>query len=267
MVGARVPDEIELISDANAAVVFGDGKVVLQLGIPLLAVLNVTEATGVLAHELGHVRQGWARRTFLSLMKVGNWFGDVIISEQHRERGEGTMESVRAIALMLALLIMRVLMAVADGMALIMAREMELDADRYEAMLVGPQVFAATSEKISAAAVVLAGALHNAEQGAPCPDNLARWAQFHVARMPPLQRRKLARMMTRDAQGSPHPPYEDRVENARATAQRGVMDLAGPATDLLKSFDGLARQLTIRGPHLGVRFQPVAQMLMQDTRG
>jgi Zn-dependent protease with chaperone function len=167
------------------------------------------------------------------------------------------------VALLLAMLVMRVLMAVADSMALIMAREMELDADRYEAMLVGPQVFAATAEKISAASVVLAEALEKAEQGGACPDNLARWAQFHVARMPPPQRRRLARLLTRDAQGAPHPPFEDRVENARATTRQGLMNLEGPATDLLRSFDNVARQVTLQW-RPGVRFLPVSQLLPQD---
>jgi Zn-dependent protease with chaperone function len=60
-VGTRVPDEIRLIPDINAAVVeqsrllgLVGGRRFLYMGLPLLQVMTVDQLRSVLAHELGH---------------------------------------------------------------------------------------------------------------------------------------------------------------------------------------------------------------------
>ena len=65
-VGAPRPHAIRLVVDANAAASFesgllgvlGPSRLVLIIGLPLVAGLSLRQFTGVLAHEFGHFSQG-----------------------------------------------------------------------------------------------------------------------------------------------------------------------------------------------------------------
>jgi Zn-dependent protease with chaperone function len=66
-VGTRVPDEIRLVTEVNAAVWEDAGRVglrrgqrILYVGVPLLQALTVTQMRAVVAHELGHYARGHA---------------------------------------------------------------------------------------------------------------------------------------------------------------------------------------------------------------
>src|SRR5262249_15500074 len=66
--GTRVPDEIRLVPDVNAAVLeesrllgLVGGRRLMYVGLPLLQVLTVGQLRSVLAHELGHYSQSHAR--------------------------------------------------------------------------------------------------------------------------------------------------------------------------------------------------------------
>lgn len=66
-VGTRVPDEIRLVTEVNAAVWEDAGRVglrrgqrILYVGVPLLQALTVTQMRAVIGHELGHYARGHA---------------------------------------------------------------------------------------------------------------------------------------------------------------------------------------------------------------
>lgn len=66
-VGTRMPDEIRLVAEVNAAVWEDAGRVglrrgqrILYVGVPLLHALTVTQMGAVVAHELGHYAGGHA---------------------------------------------------------------------------------------------------------------------------------------------------------------------------------------------------------------
>jgi Zn-dependent protease with chaperone function len=58
LAGTRGPDDIRLVDGANASVWERRGVRYLELGLPLVAGLNVGELRSVLAHELGHYGGG-----------------------------------------------------------------------------------------------------------------------------------------------------------------------------------------------------------------
>jgi Zn-dependent protease with chaperone function len=80
-VGTRGPDEIRIVPEVNAAVwesasLLGlrPGRRHLEIGLPLLAGLSVSELRAVLAHELGHFSHGHTRLaalTYRATMTVG----------------------------------------------------------------------------------------------------------------------------------------------------------------------------------------------------
>jgi Zn-dependent protease with chaperone function len=79
--GTRGPDEIRVVPGVNAAVWEGSsllglrpGRRYLEVGLPLLAGLSVSELRAVLAHELGHLGHGhtrFAAVTYRASMTLG----------------------------------------------------------------------------------------------------------------------------------------------------------------------------------------------------
>lgn len=79
----------------------------------------------------------------------------------------------------------------------------------------------------------------------PLPDNLPRWAALGVDEMSRGERRTAARRLTRDAAGVPHPPHDERVENAQRTGARGIpLPDDAPGSALFRSFDAWATRVT-----------------------
>ncbi|OGQ15384.1 MAG: hypothetical protein A2138_09795 [Deltaproteobacteria bacterium RBG_16_71_12] len=252
--GVATPDEVLLTGEANAAVIEDDDKrVALVLGLPLVAVLSVRELAGVVAHELGHVRQGWGRRFLVFVITSHGWFRGAIedleseadAADERVSLPEAAMSLTRAVALVVGLRLLALCLRLSDALITALATEMELDADRVEAHVAGAEAFASASEKICAAAVVLGETRLRARLGArELPDNLARWAAIRVGAMPRSERRRAARRITRDAAGVPHPPHEARVANAQRTNATGLPLPDAQGSALFRSFDAYATRAT-----------------------
>src|SRR5690606_29383698 len=76
---------IDVDAMANASASFRRGllsffgnDLVLTLGLPLVAALDLRQLTGVLAHELGHFRQGLAMRLTYIIQRINGWFFRVV---------------------------------------------------------------------------------------------------------------------------------------------------------------------------------------------
>ena len=80
IVGAPRPSKIELDCRLNASVELRHGwarfndRLVLRLGLPLVAALTQRELAGVLAHEFGHFTQGFGLRASYLIRGVNRWF-------------------------------------------------------------------------------------------------------------------------------------------------------------------------------------------------
>ncbi|MDP2346080.1 MAG: M48 family metallopeptidase [Deltaproteobacteria bacterium] len=243
-VQTRAPDEVHFDCDSNAAVVSTQGRTILILGLPVVACLSVRELAGLLSHELGHVRQGFSRRLLLQVVRVHRWFAGAVESALAgaKDAERGYVEAIRDISLAIGLWFLTGVLTVVNALTLFLAREMELDADRYEATVGGSAAFVSTAEKLCAAAVVLDKTIAEAAAGvSACPDNLPRWAAFHVERMPQSLRRRAARRLMRDAAGVPHPPFDVRVANAATVKGAGYALPDVAAVDLFRAFDSYSR--------------------------
>jgi Zn-dependent protease with chaperone function len=87
--GERLPSEVYLIGDVNAWVADRGGfmgigsRRVMGLGLPLLAILNVSQFRAVLAHEFGHYYGGdtrlgpWVYKTKLAIVRTFQNIGSV----------------------------------------------------------------------------------------------------------------------------------------------------------------------------------------------
>ncbi len=78
----KMPDEVYLIHQANAAVLQRDKKRILLLGLPVLQLLTVSQFRAVLAHEFGHFYAGdtrlgpWVFRARMNMAQVLKRLGD-----------------------------------------------------------------------------------------------------------------------------------------------------------------------------------------------
>src|SRR5262249_33517292 len=141
--------------EGGALGVFGN-TLVLTIGLPLAAGLSLKQLAGVLAHEFGHFSQGAGMRLIVLIMTVNQWFARVVYE---RDAWDETLASwsgasnggyvlvgvaVVGRAVWLPRRILWVLMYLGHIVSGFLLRQMEYDADRYEARLVGADVFAQT---------------------------------------------------------------------------------------------------------------------------
>src|SRR5690349_3556293 len=84
LVGAPMPRRIDLACELNASASFRRGAasllgndLVLTIGLPLVAGLNLAQFAGVIAHEFGHFTQGFGMRLSYVIRSVNGWFARV----------------------------------------------------------------------------------------------------------------------------------------------------------------------------------------------
>ncbi len=128
-------------------------------------------------------------------------------------------------------------------------RQMEYDADRYEARMVGGKVFASTCWRLRELSLAQNGAyadLQSSWQERRLPDNLPRLILANVSQIPAEVMAAYRKAMGQAKTGlfDTHPSDRDRIAHARAEGDDGIFDLEGPATDLFRNFDALARVAT-----------------------
>lgn len=162
VVGSPVPREIHVDCQVNASASFRRGwlsffgaDLVLTIGLPLTAGMSLRQLAGILAHELGHFSQAAGMRLTYVVRTINFWFYRVVnerdsfdekLEEAARDE-DGRMAVLGQLARFFVWLSRRVLwglMMVGNAVSSSMMRQMEYDADRYEARLVGPKVFEST---------------------------------------------------------------------------------------------------------------------------
>ena len=79
-VGAPSPERIEVDCQVNASARLDNGplaprrRLVLTIGLPLAAGLNLKEFAGVMAHEFGHFSQSAGMRLSYLIRSINHWF-------------------------------------------------------------------------------------------------------------------------------------------------------------------------------------------------
>lgn len=151
--GAPFPRRIEVNCDANAAAGFRRGwlslfsnDLVLVIGMPLAAKLDVAQLAGVIAHEFGHFRQRTTMRLSYIIRSVNGWFARVVYERDSWDASlhECFYSGVWQLSALCWLLrgfvwltrrILWALMMVSHTITCWLSREMELDADRAQAVI------------------------------------------------------------------------------------------------------------------------------------
>ena len=267
-VGAPRPERIEVDCSVNAAAGYAGGafsifgrKPVLVIGLGLVAGLDLKQLAGVMAHELGHISQGSGARLMDVISSINSWFARVVYERDEWDetlRGWSTGDhgaeivigALARLAVWLARRVLWVLLHAGHLVNMVFLRQREYDADRYEARMVGAKVFVKTLRRINE--LQLAGQLAMSDiqsswQQRRLPDNYPKLILANVPQIPKeaLAAYRKAVDQVRTGLFDTHPSDRDRIARAKGEGQGdGIFHLDGPASDVFRDFDALARSVT-----------------------
>jgi Zn-dependent protease with chaperone function len=264
LVRAPMPCRIDVDCQVNASASLRRGfwsrDLVLTVGLPLAAGLDMRQFAGVLAHEFGHFAQGAGMRLTYVIRNINFWFARVVY-----ERDQWDMELERAaksIDLRLGVVlhaargcvwvtrrILWALMHAGHAISCFMLRQMEYDADRYESKVAGSDAFESTAERLRVLNVAAQVAFEDVRQswaGHRLPENLPLLIGHKATSLSADIRQKLAGATGSAKTGwfDTHPCDADRVKAARALNEPGVFRVTQPAAELFADFAETSNAVT-----------------------
>jgi Zn-dependent protease with chaperone function len=205
-----------------------------------------------MAHELGHFAQGMGMRLTYLVRSIVDWFVRVVyqrdqwddwLDETSRELDIriGWIFLVAQLFVMIGRRLLWLLLHVGLAISGIMLRQMEFDADSYEARLAGSAAFGNTVRKLQ----LLNGATTLAQMQLSASldhrklvDNLPGLITIHARQMSkqvlPLIEKEISESKT--GWFDSHPCDKDRITAAERLAAPGTFHTDRPAADLFEDF-------------------------------
>lgn len=267
-VGAPLPKRIYVDATANAHAslrrgvfsLVGEDDLVLTIGLPLVAGLSLQQVAGVLAHEFAHFSQRAGMRLSYLIRASNFWFARVVFQPDsmddwmRRNSGDGLLAMLIVLlakgCIWLTRRILFGLMWAGQAISCYMMRQMEFDADRYEARLVGATTFESTMRDIRV--LDLSHQKSLADLGAcwrenRLADSLPALTLANRERMSEEVRNRIRQHVEKEKTElfSTHPADEERCASARRETAEPVFRSDLPATVLFRDFDALARSVTL----------------------
>jgi len=275
-VGSVRPDRIEIVTGPVAMASwmgFLRRQYVLVVGLPLLGSLTAEEFAGLVAHEVGHFRQGLGCFLQRLIGGVNGWFFTVVYERDDFDHqveawaDEGFFWSLLSMMARCGAWVGRGALFCLGMLGVLvsryMERQQEFDADRYWCRVAGAKSFATAMRK-----VWYLGLAHSVSQefvGACLdqgylPDDFPR---VNLGLLRCLSREDIAkfeegRKKEKTRWLDTHPGDAERVAMATREGRPGVYHVQRPAAWLLRDFEGLCKQLTRETYEhvLGARFSP-----------
>jgi Zn-dependent protease with chaperone function len=269
-VGAPMPRRIDLDCQLNASAGFRRGALsllgndlVLTIGLPLVAGLNLRQFAGVIAHEFGHFTQGFGMRLSYVVRRINAWFArvvyerdawDVMLAEWCEEAEDWRIMLIAGCARMavgFSRLLLMLLMYLGHGVSCFLLRQMEYDADSYEIRLAGSEPFEQTIKRLAtlgeAAGKSYKEMVASWNMNRRLPDNFPAFLVRREMAIPHVQREKIEDTvgLARTGIFDSHPSDGDRIRQARRAGEPGVFHLEHPASTLFANFDAVAKQVTL----------------------
>lgn len=269
VVGAPMPSRIDLDCQLNASAGFRRGllslfgnDLVLTIGLPLVAGMDIRQFAGVIAHEFGHFSQGFGMRLSYVIRKINVWFARVVFERDQWDQAledAATEATDGRLAVLLAVtrlgvwfsrLFLRLLMMVGHGASCFLLRQMEYDADSYQIKLVGSTVFESTVQRLrilgEASSLAYKQMRTTWNLSKQLPESVPSFVVHSETQIPPHVREKILNTLGLAKTGlfDTHPCDADRIRCARHANEPGAFDMDLPATVLFSSFEVVAKQVT-----------------------
>ncbi len=264
LVGAPAPCRIDVDCEVNASASLRRGlwskDLILTVGLPLVAGLDMRQFAGVLAHEFGHFAQGAGMRLTYIIRRINMWFARVVYERDEWDqkldraaRGSDwrigiVLHSARG-CVWLTRRILWALMYAGNAISCFMMRQMEYDADSYEAKIAGSDTFELTAARLRVLSIATRNAYEDVQQSwtsKRLPENLPLLIGHKASSLPDEVLQKLSTSAASEKTGwfDTHPCDPDRVRAARALNERGVFRVLDPATGLFADFADLSKTVT-----------------------
>jgi len=268
LLGAPLPRRINLDCEVNASASFRRGVVsmigsdlILTIGLPLVNGMSLRQLTGVLAHELGHFAQGGGMRLSYIIRRISHWFArvvyerdglDISLEEASKEGGSILVLVVVWAArgcVWLTRRILWVLMAVGNAISCMLLRQMEYDADRYEARVAGSGQFEETARQLLMLGVGQQVAMNDLDtfwQEKKLPDNFPQLVTVNAEMLDDETREKIwsDRVSAKTGWFDTHPSDADRIKNANKDTEPGIVHVDLPAEALFDNYEAESRTVT-----------------------
>ena len=272
LLGAPRPTAIHITCDLNAAAelhrswlnIFGDRRISLHLGLPLVAGLTLQQFTGVLAHELGHFTQRTAMWLENTVRRTNHWFLKAAYERDSIDEWLLRQCAVRSPLAMIGYLgraIVWLVRWIILGFALagttiscLMSREMEYNADRCQSLVVGFSSLASTMRRLRELGVAHQISFRDlaAFYGeGRLPDDMIALSLANVSFITPKVKTELRRMMTEEVTGvfDSHPSDRDRIQSATEDGSPGIFQSGTlvddlPASVLFGRFREISKAIT-----------------------
>ncbi len=269
LVGAAPPRRIDIDSDVNASASFRAGffsllrrgDLVLTIGLPLVAAMSRRQFAGVLAHEFGHFAQGMGMRITYLAHSVVNWF---IRAAYQRDGWDEKLDELASapngwigllvlfirLCIWLGRLALKGVAVVGVFLCSFMLRQMEFDADRYEAQLAGSGDFAPTCRRILELGECYPKAMEDSrrmfERAKQLPDDFPALVADYCRRLTPEARDGVARAAGDRSSSvfSTHPSFAARIAAAESAGFPGLYLDESPASGLFTNFPDASRKAT-----------------------
>jgi len=265
VIGSPRPTRIDVSCEVNAGARIGrfwkNRELILMIGLPLVAGLKLREFACILAHEFGHLAQGGATRLWTIAGRINDWFARVVYERDQWDQvlitwardtdlRVGIVLHLTRSLVWLSRRILWVLMQMGRAASCLMSRQMEHDADRYSAALVGVDAFETTQRRIRELGVAWLMADRDLQLS---------WTERRLAdNLPMLVCIKSRMLSDDDCQAAElemagrrqrlfatHPTNAARINHVKRYATPGGFDVAGPATALFSSFKMIAHAVTL----------------------
>jgi hypothetical protein len=233
---------------------------IFTIGLPLATGLDIRQFAAVLAHEFGHFAQGAGMRLTYVIRKINFWFARVVYEQDEwdlkLERSARGSDWRIAIVLhaargcvWLTRRILWALMQAGRAISCFMLRQMEYDADSYEAKIAGSDAFEQTASRLRVLNVATQVAYEDVRQSWASnrlPEDLPLLIDHKANTLSAEIHQKLATSTESQKTGwlDTHPSDADRVRAARQLNEPGVFRLAEPATQLFSDFSELSKIVT-----------------------
>lgn len=284
IVRAPMPKRIDINCDVNASArfrrgwlsVFGANDLVLTLGMPLVANLTAQQLAGVIAHELGHFAQGAGTRLTYISHRMFHWLVEAVygrdswdawiarVSDSLGPRLSWVLFPIRGF-IWLTRKMLWVLLFVGHAISSYLLRQMEFDADRYEARVAGSGIFEATTKQLSLLMFAFRGAQFDLRSFATegrLADDLPKLIRHNINDMPDEVKRTALEMTETEKTSmfDTHPSPAERIGSAHAEQAPGIFHCPWPASILFENFEAASKGVTIDLYHqlLGFRIPPNA---------
>ncbi len=264
LVGAPMPCRIDVDCEINASASLRQGlwsqDLVLTIGLPLASGLDMRQFAGVLAHEFGHFAQGAGMRLTYVIRRINYWFARVVYERDSwdvsLERTARNTDWRIAIVLQAARgcvwvtrRILAALMHAGTAISCFMLRQMEYDADSYEAKVAGGEAFASTASQLRVLNVATQVAYEDVRQSWTSnrlPESLPLLIDHKAASLPSEVRQELSAAIASAKTGwfDTHPCDADRIRAVERLREPGVFRITEPAAGLFSDFAELSKRVT-----------------------